>query len=145
VSSYSFPLLIASDHAGWDLKNKLKKIRTDLNWEDLGCLSTEKTDYPDYADKLCQALTKYKFGVLICGTGQGMNIKANRYPHVRAALCWNKVISRLSRSHNNANVLCLPGRFLNSEEALEILDVFLNTDFDDQEAYKRRVKKLSTK
>lgn len=141
---YSPPLLTASDHAGLVLKNKLKKSRADLDWRDLGCFRPERVDYPDYADKLCQSLQENMFGVLICGTGQGMCIKANRYPKIRAALCWDEEIARLSRSHNKANVLCLPGRFLSLTQALKILNVFLTTDFDSQEAYNRRVKKLSS-
>ena len=140
---YSFPLLVASDHAGLSLKNDLKTLRKDLNWRDLGCFSPQRTDYTDWADKLCLALQKDMFGVLLCGTGQGMCIKANRYTKVRAALCWNEQIARLSRTHNDANVLCLSGRFLNSEQALKILDVFLKTDFDNQDTYLKRVKKLS--
>lgn len=145
MSSYSLPLLVASDHAGWALKNELKDLRKDLNWKDLGCFNTERTDYPDWADKLCQSLKENMFGVLICGTGQGMCMQANRYPQIRAALCWDEKITELSRAHNKANVLCLSGRFLNSSQALKILDVFLKTNFDEQTAYKRRVEKLSLK
>ena len=142
MSSYALPLLIASDHAGLALKSELKNLRKELHWKDLGCFGSERTDYPDWADKLCQSLQDNMFGVLICGTGQGMCIKANRYPKIRAALCWDEKIAELSRAHNKANVLCLAGRFLNPSQALKILDVFLKTDFEDQEAYRRRVKKL---
>ena len=116
MSSYSLPLLIASDHAGLTLKNELKKHRKNLNWKDMGCFSRERTDYTDWADKLCRVLQDDMFGVLICGTGQGMCIKANRYPKIRAALCWDENIARLSRSHNKSNVLCLSGRFLNTPQ-----------------------------
>ena len=109
----------------------------------MGCYSPQRTDYTDWADKLCVTLQKDMFGVLICGTGQGMCIKANRYTKIRAALCWNEQIAQLSRSHNNANALCLSGRFLNSEQALKILDVFLKTEFDNQDTYQKRVNKLS--
>ena len=143
MPSYSLPLLTASDHAGLALKNKLKACRKDLNWKDLGCLSYERTDYPDWADQLCQALQDNMFGVLICGTGQGMCIKANRYLKIRAALCLNEEMARLSRAHNKANVLCLSGRFLKLPQAGKILDTFLKTEFDDQDTYQRRVKKLS--
>ena len=143
MSFYSLPLLTASDHAGLTLKNKLKTYRKNLNWKDLGCLSSERTDYPDWADQLCQSLQNNMFGVLICGTGQGMCIKANRYPKIRAALCLNEEMARLSRAHNKANVLCLAGRLLKLSQALKILDVFLKTEFDDQDTYQRRVKKLS--
>ena len=142
MSSYNLPLLIASDHAGFELKNSLKKRRANLNWKDLGCFDQKRTDYTDWADRLCQFLQKNMFGVLVCGTGQGMCIKANRYPQARAALCWQEDIAKLARAHNKANILCLPGRFLNLEKALNILDIFLKTDFDPQPAYQRRVKKL---
>ena len=143
MSSYSLPLLIASDHAGLTLKNDLKKHRIDINWKDLGCFNSERTDYTDWADKLCSALQGNMLGVLVCGTGQGMCIKANRHLHIRAVLCWNEEIAKLSKAHNKANVLCLSGRFLSSAQALKILDVFLKTDFDNQKAYQKRVEKLS--
>ncbi len=142
---YSLPFLIASDHAGWPLKNKLKKSRTGLNWKDLGCFSPKRTDYTDWADKLCLALQNDMLGALICGSGQGMGIKANRYPHIRAALCWDEEIARLAKAHNKANVLCLPGRFLSLDQALKILDIFLKTDFDSQTAYQNRVRKLASR
>ena len=143
MSSYSLPLLIASDHAGLVLKNKLKFLRKNINWRDMGCFSSNRTDYTDWADKLCLALQDNMLGVLICGTGQGMCIKANRWPKIRAALCWSEDIARLSRSHNKANVLCLAGRFLKAPHALKILDVFLATKFDSQLVYQKRVDKLS--
>lgn len=141
----SSSFLVASDHAGLDLKNNLKDLRKNLNWKDLGCFNSEKTDYPDYADKLCHLFKEDHFGLLICGTGQGVCMRANRYPNIRAALCWNEEIARLSRAHNKANVLCLPGRFITKTQAVKILDTFLNTDFDKTEAYQKRVKKLSAK
>ena len=142
--SYDSPLLVASDHAGFDLKQELKNHTKQIVWKDLGCFNKEKTDYPDWADKLCRNLQNNMKGVLICGTGQGMAMKANRYSHVRAALCWNQDIAKLARSHNKANVLCLSGRFLNIDQALSILNVFLTTEFTAQEAYQRRVEKLDS-
>ena len=142
ASYYSLPLLIASDHAGFDLKQQLKIKKKQILWRDLGCFSEKRTDYPDWADKLCKNLQNNMKGLLICGTGQGMAIKANRYPHIRATLCWTPEITRLAVSHNQANVLCLPGRFLNIEQALLILDVFLTTKFNSQSVYERRIKKL---
>ena len=141
---YSLPLLVASDHAGFELKQELKnRSKKILWWRDLGCFNKERTDYPDWADKLCKNLQNNMKGLLICGTGQGMAMKANRYSHVRAALCWNQEVAKLARSHNQANVLCLPSRFLNSDQALSILNVFLTTPFTNQEAYQRRIKKLN--
>ena len=140
--SYSLPLLAAADHAGFELKAKLLRLRLGLNWRDLGCFETSRSDYPDWADRLCRALQPGMFGVLICGTGQGMSMRANQWREVRAALCHSEEMARLARAHNNANVLCLPGRFLQAAQALKILDRFLNTGFDKQMAYKRRLNKL---
>lgn len=139
---YSLPLLTASDHAGKALKDRLKARRPGKNWLDLGVFSEERADYPDWAAKLCARLQPGLFGVLVCGSGQGMAIKANRHPWVRAALCWSGEIARLARAHNNANVLCLPGRFLAPGEDLKILDVFLETKFEGGSVYKRRLAKL---
>ena len=140
---YSLPLLIAGDHAGKALKDCLKSRRPRINWLDLGAFSEERTDYPDWAARLCARMQPGLLGVLICGSGQGMGIKANRYPRIRAALCWNEAIARLARAHNDANVLCLPARFLSPEEALKILDVFLSSEFDGHPVYKRRLGKLA--
>ncbi|MBC6415675.1 MAG: RpiB/LacA/LacB family sugar-phosphate isomerase [Bdellovibrionales bacterium] len=139
---YSLPLLIACDHAGFELKNKLLENNRFL-WNDLGCFKAERTDYPDFANKLCLKLEKNMKGVLICGTGQGMSITANRWKHIRSSLCWNEEIAFLARSHNNSNVLCLPGQFLDEKKALSILKVFLKTPFENNEVYQRRIKKLS--
>ena len=173
----SFPLFIASDHAGFELKTQLLEEKQFL-WKDLGCFSKDRTDYPDWADKLCKSLKKpdnlqshaihskkenpnsksdfdssdcnpkegflsESFGVLICGTGQGMAIRANRWKHIRASLCWNEEIAFLARSHNQANVLCLPGKFIDKNQAVKILDTFLKTSFHIETSYKRRIKKLS--
>ena len=140
--AYSLPLFIASDHAGFKLKQKLISCKKNISWKDLGAFNSDKSDYPDWADKLCQKLQKNMMGVLICGSGQGMAIKANRWKHVRASLCWNEEIAFLARSHNKANVLCLPGRFLTVEQALPILEVFLHTDFKKTIDYQRRIQKL---
>lgn len=148
-NTQSFPLLIASDHAGFELKTKLIE-KTQFLWEDLGCFSKERTDYPDWADKLCSQLIKNlktmpePLGVLICGTGQGMAIRANRWNPIRASLCWNEDLAFLARNHNQANVLCLPAKFLDKNQAFQILNVFLTTKFNTESVYKRRLKKLSS-
>ena len=121
---YSLPLLISSDHAGFPLKNLLKIHRPRINWKDLGPFTDDRVDYTDWAEKLCSQMQDKLFGVLICGTGQGMCMKSNKMPSIRAALCWDEEIARLARNHNNANVLCLPGKFLSLEKSLNILDVF---------------------
>lgn len=124
-------LLIASDHAGFELKEALKKARPDLPWVDLGPSNADRVDYPDFAGKLAQELkADHEVGVLVCGSGQGMAIAANRYMHVRAAVVWNEEITQLSRAHNDANVLALGARFTSTEQATKLLDVFLATPFE---------------
>ncbi|MGZ3747274.1 MAG: RpiB/LacA/LacB family sugar-phosphate isomerase [Pseudobdellovibrionaceae bacterium] len=148
-------IFIASDHAGYDLKQEFIKNNPHLPWEDLGPDSTQSVDYPDYAKKLCEKLvektgslpaTEEAFkaeacGVLICGSGQGMAIRANKFPQIRAALCWNEDVSRLSRQHNNANVLCLGARAVTNKEAQSILEAFLNSAFEGGR-HSQRVAKL---
>lgn len=131
----SFPyknILIASDHAGLDLKSHLLKRFPDLPFLDLGTHTTDSVDYPDFAVQLCRELEgrlKDSCGILICGSGQGMAIRANRFPFVRAALCWSEETARLAREHNNANVLCLGGRLLDTTLAEKIVTLFLQTPF----------------
>lgn len=127
-------LLIASDHAGFDLKEKFKASRQDIEWIDLGPENTERVDYPDYADRVCKRIISsnrmaLERGVLICGSGQGMAMRANRYPQIRAALVWNLESVSLAREHNDANVLCLGSRLIDHDLALQVLEAFLRTEF----------------
>lgn len=127
-------LALGCDHAGFNLKEtlidylKLQKIP----FKDYGTFSDASVDYPDFAHTVANAVNSgvSEIGVLICGSGNGVNITANKYPNIRAALCWNVEIARLARLHNNANILSLPGRFIDKEEALKTLEVFLITDFE---------------
>ena len=125
-------IVIASDHAGFDLKEQLVKyFKNDYKFVDLGTGSLDSTDYPDFAHKLSKKVSKNDvFGVLICGSGIGMSIVANRYKKVRAALCLNEEMARLSREHNNANVLVLGSRLISLEEAIKCLCIFFSTDFE---------------
>ena len=149
-------IFIASDHAGFDLKNSLLKKLSDFPWQDLGPANTDSVDYPDYANKVADSLSKYYdtsdvkhncrinldfAGVLICGSGQGMVIRANRYSFIRAALCFNSEMAGLARGHNNANVLCLGARTIAESLAQEIVLKFLNTPFEGGR-HERRVCKL---
>lgn len=116
-----------------------------LPWKDLGPLSQESVDYPDYAAKLGQEMKDHledSCGVLICGSGQGMAIRANRFSYIRAALCWSAEIAKLARQHNDANVLCLAGRQTAFPIAEEILNVFLATKFEGGR-HQARVDKLN--
>lgn len=136
-------ILIASDHAGFLLKEFLKKELDKLGYQtvDFGCKSAEKSvDYPDYANKLCKKLKK-EFGILICGSGIGISIAANRFKHVRAALCHNSKIAKLSRIHNDSNVLCLGARFVKDKLAIQIVKAFLTSNFEGGR-HEKRVAKL---
>lgn len=137
-------ILIASDHAGFPLKKFLIEQLTELGFKaiDLGCDSAEKSvDYPDYAQKLCKKLDA-EFGILICGSGIGISIAANRFKHIRAALCHNAKSAKLARAHNDANVLCLGARVVKNKTALSIAKAFLSSKFEGAR-HERRVAKLS--
>jgi ribose 5-phosphate isomerase B len=139
------PLLIASDHAGFELKRKLADDlkRRGIAFEDLGPDSADSVDYPDYARKVAEAVSRGEAerGLLVCGSGQGMAMTANRYHGVRAAVPWDEETARLSREHNDANVLALGGRVLAPEAARRILEVWLETPFAGGR-HERRVKKI---
>ena len=134
-------IFIASDHAGYSLKNsiisKFKKIN------DLGPKSKDSVDYPDFAKKLSKkvASNKGSFGILICGSGMGMAIAANKNKNIRAALCYSKKNTKLSRLHNNANIITLGERVINKNKAISLIKVFLNTKFEGGR-HLRRVKKI---
>ena len=120
-------VLIASDHAGYELKEALKEaFANDFEWVDYGTFSTESVDYPDFAHKVATDVANgsYQYGVLICGTGNGMAMSANKHAGIRAGLCWSKEIAALVRQHNNANILVMPARFIPFETASEIVKTF---------------------
>lgn len=125
-------IFIASDHAGLDLKRHLLNRYPHLPFKDLGTMNGDSVDYPDYADRVCRELegrVADACGILICGSGQGMAIRANRFKWIRAALCWSEEVAALAREHNDANVLCLGGRLLTFPMAEKIFDTFLSTPF----------------
>jgi ribose 5-phosphate isomerase B len=138
-------ITIASDHAGFELKALLKQELAALGFEplDLGTDSASSVDYPDFADRLADALKagKAKRGVLICGTGIGISIAANRHRHVRAAVVHDVTSARLTRQHNNANVMCVGARLTGTDVAKDCLRVFLTTDFEGGR-HQNRVAKL---
>ena len=126
-------VLIASDHAGFKLKKTLiEELQGEIKFEDLGPFSESSVDYPDYARKLSKQidLKKDLIGVLICGSGIGMSMVANRFKNVRAALCINNKMSMLARQHNNANILVLGSRLISEQEAIKCLLVFLKTNYE---------------
>ncbi len=138
-------ILIASDHAGFSLKEKLKPYlaKKGFKVKDLGAYSTESCDYPNFACVLAKGIAykKYKRGILICKTGIGNSIVANRFPEVRAALCYNVKAARLSRKHNDSNILALGSDFINEKQAKKILNVWLNTEFQGGR-HKRRLNQI---
>jgi ribose 5-phosphate isomerase B len=129
---------LGSDHAGWKLKQVIKEYlhsktgldRLEIN--DWGCYSEERCDYPDFAHKVAEDVENKKcdFGILICGSGNGINMTANKWSGVRSALCWESEISHMARLHNDANILTLPGRYISEEEAINCVDEFINTNFE---------------
>ena len=127
-------IAIGSDHGGFEIKQHLIEWLTNNNiqFKDFGTRSTDSVDYPDFAHKVVGSIIDGEsvIGILVCGTGNGISMAANKWRGIRAALCWNYEISKLSREHNNANILSLPGRFISKEESIKILEVFLDTEFE---------------
>lgn len=143
----SDPIAVAADHGGFELKNVLiaDLKAAGIPVLDLGTMSSESVDYPDYADAVAAALASGKAsrGVLLCGTGIGMSMAANRHKGIRAALCRDVTEARLARQHNDANVLCLGGRTTGSEVARDCLRTFLATEFEGGGRHTRRIAKFS--
>ncbi len=127
------PIAIASDHAGYDLKTTLAQELAEMGYEvlDLGTDGPQSVDYPDFGSSLAEVIRtgEVERGILICGTGIGISMAANRHPGVRAAVCWDETSARLTREHNDANVLALGARLLGVEVAKDCLRTFLSTDF----------------
>lgn len=140
------PLVIGGDHAGFDYKEAIKSILAEAGWnvEDKGTYSTDSTDYPDYAHPVAEMVANETaaVGILICGSGNGVCMTANKHQKVRAALCWNEELAALARQHNNANVLCIPSRFISLDVAKQMVDTFLSTAFEGGR-HERRVEKIA--
>ncbi len=138
-------IILASDHAGFKLKDEIKHflIKKGITVLDLGTKNTNSVDYPDYAHLLSKKMRKNKnqFGILVCGSGIGMDMAANKHKNIRAALCYNKRSTKLSRQHNNANVMAIGARMIKRSTALMCVSTFLNTDFNGGRHLKR-VKKI---
>ncbi|MGM0443452.1 MAG: ribose 5-phosphate isomerase B [Fibrobacterota bacterium] len=138
-------LMIASDHGGFELKEHLRDVlsRRGITVTDEGCFSGESVDYPEYGARVARAVSqgRAEAGIVICGTGIGISIAANRFPGVRSSLCHNAEYARITRAHNDSNVLALGGRFLSFDEAEQILDAWLETPFDGGR-HRRRVQML---
>jgi ribose 5-phosphate isomerase B len=142
----TFRIALGADHAGYELK---EKIKTQLEKgghfvDDFGTNSNESVDYPDFVHPVAASIEKKdcNLGILICGSGNGAAMTANKHAGIRAAICWNEMLAKLARSHNDANILCLAGRFIDYELAREIVHVFINTKFDGGR-HQRRIDKMT--
>lgn len=137
---------IGADHAGYQLKEELKTYLTEKGYEmkDFGCHSEDSIDYPDYAHPVADyvASNEGTLGILICGSGNGISMTANKHQGIRCALCWKEEIAKLAREHNNANIISLPARFISEDEAKAMIDAFLTTDFEGGR-HQRRVDKIA--
>ena len=138
-------IAFGSDHAGFELKQKLiAAFSENYDIRDFGCFTDNSVDYPDYAHPLSMAVAnnQYALGVLICGSGNGVCMTANKHQQIRAALCWTAELGLLARQHNDANILCLPARFIDENTAKDIVQAFLTTEFEGGR-HKNRVKKIA--
>jgi len=139
-------IAMASDHAGFNFKHLIQLFLEDngAKVKDFGCYSEESCDYPDFAHPLAAAIEKgeYDFGIIICSTGNGICMTANKHQGVRAALCWEPRLAELARQHNNANVLALPANFISAPLALNIVRAFFQSDFEGGR-HERRVNKIA--
>ncbi len=138
-------IFISSDHAGFRLKEDIKKYlkSNKLNFKDLGPVNDDSVDYPDFAHKLAKKVkvSKNNVGILVCGSGTGMNIAANKHKNIRAAQCFNTKSTKLSRLHNDANIITLGARLISKKNAFKFVEIFLNTKFDGGR-HLRRIKKI---
>jgi ribose 5-phosphate isomerase B len=140
-------LIIGCDHAGFELKQELitKLSSKSMKISDVGCESSSSVDYPDFVHPLARQINENPDfrGILICGSGNGVCMTANKYPNVRAALCWTPELAQLARQHNNANILCIPARFVSVEIAESMVDLFLITNFEGGR-HETRVNKINS-
>jgi ribose 5-phosphate isomerase B len=139
-----FKIAIGADHAGFEYKELLKSFLNGHELKDFGTYSADSVDYPDFAHPVAEAVEsgEYNFGILVCGSANGVAITANKHQQVRAAICWQKEIAELARQHNNANIICIPARFVSEALAKEMVTVFLNTAFEGGR-HATRVNKMS--
>ena len=138
-------IALASDHAGFEKKQVVLKYLKErgILYKDFGCYSAESVDYPDFAHAIATAIERgeYPLGITFCGSGQGISITANKHQHIRSALCWKPEIAALAKQHNDANICAIPGRFVTDEEAIAIVEAFLNADFEGGR-HTRRIEKI---
>jgi|SRR5882757_6167906 len=141
----SLPIAIGSDHAGFDCKEDLISFLEGKNlaYKDFGTHSTDSVDYPDFAHPVAVAVEsgEFAFGILLCGSANGVAITANKHQHIRAALCWEAEIAELARKHNDANVICIPARFVRDGDAEKMVEIFIDTAFEGGR-HEKRVEKI---
>ena len=138
-------ILIGNDHAGYSLKlSIIKNLEDKYEFFDKGSYSNESVDYPDYASIIAKEIQSEKgdLGILICGTGNGVCMTANKFKGIRAVICWNEEIAKLAKQHNNANIICIPSRFIKVEEAIKIIESFILEKFEGGR-HERRIKKIN--
>ena len=140
------PIAIGCDHAGFDYKEDLISFLEGegLSYNDFGCFSKESVDYPDFAHPVATAVESglYAFGILLCGSANGVAITANKHQSIRAAICWGEELAQLARQHNDANIICIPARFVREGDAEKMVDIFMNTEFEGGR-HLTRVNKIS--
>ncbi len=137
-------IAIGADHAGYEYKEILKDALSEIEVKDFGTNSSDSVDYPDYAHPVADAVEKgeAELGILFCGSANGVAITANKHQGIRAAICWNEEIAELARKHNDANILCIPARFVSSEQAKAITQKFMSTEFEGGR-HENRINKIT--
>lgn len=142
----SKPIAIGCDHAGFEYKTEIVKFLNSRGWQvkDFGTYAADSVDYPDYAHPVSESVEKGEvaFGILLCGSANGVAITANKHQNIRAGLCWISDVAKLVRLHNNANIICIPARFVSVPQAKELVDIFINTEFEGGR-HANRVNKIS--
>ncbi len=140
------PIAIGSDHAGFEYKKQIIDWLQHSNFlvKDFGTDSTDSVDYPDFAHPVAGSVESNEtaFGILLCGSANGVAITANKHQHIRAGLCWNNEVAKLVRQHNNANVICIPARFVSLETAIDMINIFMQTNFEGGR-HQTRIDKIS--
>jgi ribose 5-phosphate isomerase B len=146
VFNLNKPIAIGSDHAGFDVKQAVIAFLQSrhISCKDMGTYNKDSVDYPDFAHPVANAVEsgEASFGILLCGSANGVAITANKHAGIRAALCWKKEIAELARQHNDANIICIPARYVSNEEAIQMTEIFMNTSFEGGR-HETRIKKIN--
>jgi ribose 5-phosphate isomerase B len=142
----SMPIAIGCDHAGFEYKEDIISFLEGkgLEYEDFGTYSVDSVDYPDFAHPVATSVEQHKtaFGILLCGSANGVAITANKHQHIRAAVCWGEELAELSRKHNDANIICIPSRFVREGDVEKMLEIFMHTEFEGGR-HEKRIEKIA--